>query len=158
MKPVRMTGLVAKDLTMQLTIDADANDNSVIAVDLVAIDDKKTLAAIQDMTAAQWFAKREDVVRMKARDLKIASWEFVPGSILPDQHVTAGVGKLGVVLFANYSSKGEHRAVLPQVGRVQVQYGATDFTVTGPAQPSADDPAKTAPFKAPKIPKAPKLP
>jgi len=142
MKPVRMTGLAAKDLTVQVTIDAGANQDSVVAADVVAVDDKKVLGEVSAMTATQWFAKKNDMIRMKGKDLKIVSWEFVPGTIVPDQHLTVTIGKTGVILFANYAGKGEHRATLPQTGRVQVDFGADDFAVRLPKATSDATPTQ----------------
>ncbi len=140
-KPVRAVGLMQKDLVLAVTIDPDANDSSPVAVDVVAVDDKKTLDAIAALTAAEWFAKRNDFLRMKAKKITVLSREWVPGEVVPDVHVPGTLGKDGVLLFARYSTKGEHRAVLPAVGHVVLLLKAEDFVLKLPNEPKPKDSA-----------------
>lgn len=156
MKPVRMTGLAAKDLTLQFTVDEEANLNSAIPVDVVAVRDKSTYAQVAALSASQWFAKKNDVLRMKGRNVLITSYEFVPGTVVPEQHITSGIGKFGVIFFANYSTKGEHRAALPLTGRVPVHLAAEDFVLALPKEAKEEEKKKKKAPKPPKLPKAPK--
>jgi type VI secretion system protein len=153
----RATGVARKDLTLQLTIAPKANDDSVIPVDVVGVANKKLLGTVSDMSAAQWFAKRDDLVRIKGKELAVTSYQFVPGSVLPDQKLTTTAGKAGVVIFANYPTKGDHKAALPDVGTVGLELGPEDFVVHLPKDAAGGKPKAKAP-KAPKAPKMPKLP
>ncbi len=137
MKPVRAVGLAQKDLALQVTIDADANDASPVAVDVVSVASKKVVPEITALSAEQWFARRTDLQRMKGKQIAVHSWEWVPGEVVPEIHVPGTIGSDAVLLFARYSTKGEHRAALPTVGRVVLQLKADDFAVVVPGVPPA---------------------
>lgn len=137
MKPVRAVGLAQKDLVLQVTIDPDANDASPVAVDVVAVESKKVAAQVTGLSAQQWFAQRTDLQRMKGKQISVHSWEWVPGEAIPVIHVPGTTGSDAVVLFARYSTKGEHRAALPAVGRVVLQLKAEDFAIEVPGVPPA---------------------
>ncbi len=129
MKPVRVVGLAQKDLTLQVSIDPDANDASPVAVDVVAVESKKAVAEVTALTSQQWFARKTDLLRMKGKQIAVHSWEWVPGEVVPEIKLSDTVGSDAVLLFARYSTKGEHRAALPKVGRVVLQLKAQDFEI-----------------------------
>lgn len=97
-------------LVMEGKISMEANSDSVIPFDVVAIQDKTLLKQVSQMDAATWFGPKgrctfRDGAKAKA---EFYSWEFVPGqTFLIDAHIPRGTK--AVFGFADYSTPGEHR-------------------------------------------------
>jgi type VI secretion system protein len=117
----------------QMTLDArvapDANQNMPVAVDVVTIDNKKTLAELSTFTAQSWFDKRTDYLRMHPKTLHVSSWEWVPGQQLASIRISQTAAADGILLFANYSTAGDHNAILPRSGIVHIEFGPKDFKI-----------------------------
>ena len=62
--------------------------------------------------------------------MRVESWAFAPGQSVSPIDVAVPAGTRGTVLFANYASPGQHRAVLPSGGTVAILFDEEDFTVT----------------------------
>ena len=120
-------------LTVASQIEPLANNNSPIAVDIVTVEDKKTLAEVSKFTAQMWFAQKNDYRRMHPDVLQVVSREWVPGDPALPLRIAGSKAAAGIVLFANYATPGAHAAVLPSSGTVRIDFGLTDFTL--PASP-----------------------
>lgn len=116
---------------LTLAVDADANNRSALAVDLVYVKDLKTLEQLRAMSASKWFASRDDVLRTYPDALSVRSMELVPRQVVRLDRQTLGSPRVaGVVLFANYRSPGEHRALIPELrAGGTVRFGATGFEI-----------------------------
>jgi type VI secretion system protein len=127
LKPVRSVTHLKGETTLEVSVDAGANGDSPIAVDVVTVDSSSTLKDISKLTASAWFAQKTTLLRMHPSDLHVNDWEWVPGQQLaPVRILNTGVAD-GVLLFADYTSSGAHSAVLPQKGTVKIEFGAQDF-------------------------------
>ena len=110
----------------------DANANSAVAVDLVLVKDQAMLDSLLTMPAAKWFATRSDIQRTFPEALVVYPYELVP-----TQSVQLGEKQFGserawaALVFANYSSPGEHRArlLVNSTGSV-VQLNAQSFNAS----------------------------
>ena len=120
-------------LTVAPQVEALANNNTPIAVDIVTVDDKKTLAEVSKFTAQMWFSQKKDYRRMHPDLLQVVSREWVPGDAALPLRIAGSKAAAGVLLFANYSTPGVHAAVLPSSGTVRIDFGLTDFAL--PASP-----------------------
>jgi type VI secretion system protein len=102
-------------VTLQVVVAEELNRRSPVAVELVVAYDRKVLAQLQSMTAAQWFAQREQLIQQygqRPRSLDAWPWEWVPGQVVPRQKRRYRVGVAGAVIFANYFAPGDHRAIV----------------------------------------------
>jgi len=102
-------GCGATQLRANIVVEADANSNSPVMISAVFIYRAKLLGKLQEMTAAQWFQKREQLLRDHPKDLEEISWEFVPGQQVPPFEQKLRGRALQGILFANYKSPGAHR-------------------------------------------------
>jgi hypothetical protein len=127
-------GLGRKELTLNVTVAKDVNRDSPVSVDVVLVKDKKTLSEIAAMTSRIWFEKKTDVLRMKGKQVHVTSFEWTPSEVVPRQHVNDTGGQAGILLFAGYSTKGEHRAALPASGTVKLELGSEDFKLHLPGK------------------------
>lgn len=115
-----------------LHAEEDANGNSAVALDMVFIRDQAVLEALMVMPASKWFATRDDLQRSFPEALSVLSYELVPSQIVK---VSAKLWRnqtaWTVLVFANYSSPGEHRArmLLNTPGYV-IQLGALSFNAS----------------------------
>lgn len=110
---------------------SNVNQNSPLAVDLVFVRDAATLEKLLTLTAAKWFASKDELLKTYPNTMTIKSWELVPQQVLQLREEALGSPRVaGMVLFADYLSPGDHRAQLP-LGREAflVALGARSFSV-----------------------------
>lgn len=122
--PVRTHGFA-------ISATADANDNAPTAVDAVMIHDPAVLAAVSKLTAAQWFATREQVQNDFPDGLEVQEWEVVPGAQVSVSRLPFKRKGLALFVFANYRGQGDHRARLDTWGDPRVVLQQRTFTVIG---------------------------
>ncbi|MFM2065548.1 MAG: hypothetical protein RLZZ584_457 [Pseudomonadota bacterium] len=122
--PVELRGLV-------LAAEPDANRNSPVALDIVFVNDMATLERLAALSAARWFATRDELQRLFPDVLKVHRYELVPRQILRVAAAELAAPAVGVLLFADYATPGEHRARLPLLrdGGL-IRLGPHDFTIT----------------------------
>jgi type VI secretion system protein len=129
MKPVRTVSHTTGDINLNVTIEPEVNDDSPIAVDVVVISDKDTLKQISSLTAQAWFQKRDTLLRMYPSKIQISSWEWIPDQKISRLKIpNTGVAD-GVLLFADYTSTGNHCSVLPRSGTIDLAFGLKDFKI-----------------------------
>ena len=76
-----------------------------------------------DLTAKQWFAQREQILRDYRTDLDEAYYEFVPGQQVPELLPRGGRGRLQGILFVNYHTPGAHRYTFDTNQVLKVNFG-----------------------------------
>lgn len=126
--------------TLLITAAANANANSAVAVDLVLVKDTAMLESLLTMSAAKWFAMRSDLQRTFPEALTVYPYELVPTQLIRmDEKQFDRERVWAALVFARYSSPGEHRArlLLNTAGYV-VQLNGQSFNAseikTGAAQ------------------------
>src|SRR5579864_7847060 len=116
-------------VNLDVGIDANANKNSPVALDVVLIKDKNFWKTAPAMTAKDWFAQRSDLQRRYGNKLQVRSWEWVPGQPIAPIIVKVPRRLSGAMVFANYPSPGTHSAPLPLGGKVSISLQQDDFTM-----------------------------
>jgi type VI secretion system protein len=116
-------------LNLDVGIDPDANKNSPVAMDVVLIKDKNFWKAAPDMSAKDWFARKNDLERRYGKKLQVTSWEWVPGQPIAPITVKVPRWLYGAMVFASYPSPGSHSAPLPAGGKVSISLEEQDFTM-----------------------------
>ncbi|ECP4590133.1 T6SS protein Cts2N [Salmonella enterica subsp. enterica serovar Muenchen] len=112
----------------------NANDNTPIAVDIVAITDASLISTIKVLSAAQWFNAKPQLLRDAPGSLQVWSLELVPGShFISNENPLYGVPAKAIVLFARYRSEGEHRLWLDKMDSLRLLL-LTDEAVIAPSQ------------------------
>jgi type VI secretion system protein len=109
-----------------------ANQNTPVALDVVLLRDEASLAMVSALSASKWFSSRSDLAKTFPEGLSYRSLEIVPGQTLKLPASAFGASRLvGVMLFADYLTPGEHRMRVDQLqGDILVQLGARSFTVS----------------------------
>ena len=121
--------VTTRDFTIR-TLPA-ANDNRPIAVAAVMVYDRTVLATVEKMTAAQWFANREQLRNDSPNGVDERDWELVPGSQLRLAPLPFPRKGLGLFVFANYSGPGEHRVRLDTWREPSITLGDRTLTIGG---------------------------
>lgn len=129
MKPVRSASHTTGGINLNVTLDPEVNDNSPVAVDVVLVSDKGILKELSALTAQAWFEKRKTLLRMHPSEIHVSSWEWVPGQEVATLKIPRTGIADGVLLFANYTSTGDHSSVLPRNGTIDIAFGPKDFEI-----------------------------
>jgi type VI secretion system protein len=97
---------------VEVAIQDKANNNQPIAVDYVLIYDEKLLDEILRLPAKVWFEKRGQYKRDHPLNAAFDSWEWewIPGQQVISRTIPLMAKAKGGVIFANYHTKGDHRA------------------------------------------------
>jgi type VI secretion system protein len=109
-----------------------ANQNSPVAVDVVMVLDEATLEKIAALPAPKWFQTRADMLRTFPGTYIYKSWEVSPGQTLRLRGDAFGTPSVvGVFVFADYLSPGEHRMRVEQLqDGIIIELGVRGFTVS----------------------------
>jgi type VI secretion system protein len=116
-------------LPLRVTVVPGANDDSAIAVDFVVVYDQKLLDEISKVSAAEWFSKKSRFLADHPQELVVEAREWVPGQSIAPMIIPYRIGARKVVVFADYHSAGEHRAIVPPQQPSIVTLGETDLKV-----------------------------
>ena len=119
-------------LVMKVNVASDANDGNPVAFDLVLITDERLLEELGKISASEWFENRNQyrLDYPEETGLSAGSWEWVPGQVVALKPITVKREIVGGIIFANYFTPGEHRAVIDPRKSFTVTLGAEGFTVT----------------------------
>jgi type VI secretion system protein len=109
-----------------------ANLNTPVALDVVLLRDDASLGMVSALSASKWFSSRADLAKTFPEGLSYRSMEVVPGQTLKLPASAFGGSRLvGVMVFADYLTPGEHRMRVDQLqGDILVQLGARNFSVS----------------------------
>ena len=109
---VRARALVGNTIAVKVQVAALANQNSPVAVDVLFVYDRDLLNTVLQMSANDWFAKREQLARdyPQQSGFTVWSWEWVPGQTVQPQALPLQPKARAGVIFARYRFSGEHRA------------------------------------------------
>jgi type VI secretion system protein len=117
-------------LPIKVNVAPGANDDSAIAVDFVVVYDEKVLDEIARVPAADWFSsKKSRFLADHPQEIAVEAREWVPGQTVAPLIIPYRIGARKVVVFADYHSAGEHRAIVPPQQSSVVTLGETDLKV-----------------------------
>ena len=120
------------DLPIKVTVVPGANEDTPIALDLLLVYDPKVLDDLLKMPATAWFAKKQQFLKDHERDVAVTGWEWAPGQVVAPLSIAYKPGVRKVVLFADYVTEGDHRAVVPPQQPFHLVLGERDFSVEVP--------------------------
>ena len=119
------------DIKVAATIDAGANQNNPIAVEVVVVYDKALLQELLKLPASKWFAQRAQYKKDHPDDGDFVSWywEWVPGQEIPPREISFGTGARGGLVFADYLTGQENRVRFDPHQDVRIHLEEEGFTV-----------------------------
>jgi type VI secretion system protein len=93
---------------VEIRVLPGANDNSPVAVELLVVDDAKLVDKLLAMSAAEWFAQREQFKRDFGPLYRSELRECVPGQTVRFSMAQRS-GAKAAILFADLFAQGAHR-------------------------------------------------
>lgn len=121
--------LTTPDIEVGIVADADANRFTAIAIDIVATENDRTAARLNEMTAANYFQQRDQIIRDNPETLTVRSWELVPGQAVEPDDVNYGCDVKGIYIFASYVTPGIHRLRITPGEDITINLLADEFEV-----------------------------
>ena len=120
---------------IEFEVAQGANQDSPIALDIVYVYDPQLVAQLTQMTAHDWFQKRDQVRQAFPTGFDLASYEVVPGQKGPIEQVPPKASQaIAAFVFANYATDGTHRARVDGLERFFIALGDKDFVIVPPKQ------------------------
>ncbi|HZS44222.1 MAG TPA: hypothetical protein VFC63_03920 [Blastocatellia bacterium] len=118
-------------LDVIVNIAPKANLDNPVALDMVMVYDKALLKQLQGLTAKDWFEKRGQIKLNYPGDsgMDFWSWEWVPGQQVRIDPLNVKSKTLGALIYANYLTPGEHRAIFDPFHSINLSLGEKSFTV-----------------------------
>lgn len=121
--------------SITLRVLPDANENSAVEVDVVAVYDQDLLKTLLTVPARDWFVKRDQFALDFPNGFKAWNWQVVPGQEVPTREIASETDKAyGVLVFANYRSAGDHRARIGSLSEVTITLQKDGFVVAAPPE------------------------
>jgi type VI secretion system protein len=116
---------------LRTDITPTANQNQPVAVDVLLVRNKDLIKQLMALSAADWFEKRVQFTRdyPDPNDLVVYHREWVPGQIIPCSNLPLRPMPRATILFANYFSKGDHRARLVNRKSAAIHLMDDDFEI-----------------------------
>jgi type VI secretion system protein len=117
---------------IQVLSDSNANLNTALQLEIVFVKDPELLKKLSEISAARWFASRDDLRKTYPGGFESTEWELVPGQDLRvPREKFKDKRALAVMIFANYLTPGAHRARIDSYRNgVVIHLMARGFTVT----------------------------
>jgi type VI secretion system protein len=112
---------------VSIVSEPDANRDAATAVDLVMSTSNDATAAILKLGARDWFQRKAQLLRDYPDELAVVTWELAPGQAVDDAPIDSPGGLRDAVVFAGYSTPGDHRLRLADDSRVRLRLGESDL-------------------------------
>ena len=119
-----------------LTLDVapQANRDTPLAVDFVAVQDPELFKLLLSIPAKQWFEQREQLRRDYLKAIDVWSLELVPGQFMESRDIPmAGNPAVGLLVYAGYNNPGTHRLRLDQQKTVWLRFESKNMRLLGDA-------------------------
>lgn len=140
--PARTRSMFGGTLPVEVTVAADVNQRSPIAVAVLVVYERPVLEKLRELSARDWFDQREQLQRDYPGAFDAWSWEWVPGQDVPSQELRYGLGVKGGIVFADYLTPGSHRMVVDPHRPLRLELERDDFVVA-PREGTADAERRT---------------
>jgi type VI secretion system protein len=115
----------------------NVNDTSPVTVHIVIAYKPELLKELMKMDAETYFHKLDQLKSDYTGQIDVFEWDIIRGQRLEAPITPSQVSGEGVVVFARYSSPGDHRVAIADDHEVIIQLDKLDFKVI-PVRPSSD--------------------
>jgi len=125
-----MAGRVVGRLDLRVALAPDANEDNPVALSLLLVRDGRAALVLRGLTAAQWFATRETVLRANSGVLDEGLCKFIPGQQVPPLSVPVRPGTTEGFLFVRYRAGGPHRYRFSPNRPMRLELGRQEISLT----------------------------
>lgn len=130
---VRTKRILGQKLDIKVTVSENVNQNSAIAFSVLQVYDEKLMDQLKNLSAKSWFEERERLRNDYPKEKKSYQswdWEWAPGQWVGVIELPLKPSAIGGIIFANYSTKGNHRVVFDPHKSINVQLLEKNYTVS----------------------------
>ena len=122
---------INRNFDFNVTVAKNANRNSPIAVNLVLIFDEDLVKKLSALTSREWFKQRDQFKQDFPGDTGFSSleWEWIPNQNVSPLSLPTKSNLEAVIIFANYTSKGAHRAQITPNSDIKLKLLEEGFQV-----------------------------
>ncbi|RZI45903.1 hypothetical protein [Candidatus Finniella inopinata] len=107
----------------------NVNDTSPVTIHIIIAYNPELLKELMKMDAETYFRKLPQLKSDYAGQYDIFEWDIIRGQRLEAPIVATRVSGEGAVVFARYSSPGNHRATVGEEHEIIIQLDKLDFKV-----------------------------
>lgn len=108
----------------------DLNDSSPVTLHLVIPYTADLYTSLTKMSAEDYFRKAEQIKLDNAGNIDVFSWDLIRSQSLNDEPISPSkVSGEGVIVFARYSSPGDHRVTIADDESVTIRLNKSDFLI-----------------------------
>lgn len=116
---------------IKFKVATDVNNNAPVAVHALVVYDQDVLNKLSQLPADKYFSQEQQFRKDFNEKVDFNVWEIVPGQNLDDQPFNpTKVSGLAVIIYARYSTPGDHRAIIGDDRETLIDLQKLDFTTT----------------------------
>jgi type VI secretion system protein len=105
------------------------NGDQAIAVDLVFVTQALAAQQIGTLSARDYFIRRAQILRDFPQTVEVRSWELAPGQLVQNAAAKPPCNLVQTFVFADFASKGDHRATIAGGGSVEIALGPDELSI-----------------------------
>ncbi len=116
---------------VKVTIAPNVNQTNPVQVDLLLVYDDALLKQLLQMTAKDWFDKRDEIRNNypEGEGYDSWQWEWIPNQKVAPQYIPVRMKSLACIVFANYYTAGPHRMRVSPHEDMKINLSEKGFSV-----------------------------
>lgn len=116
---------------VKVTIAPNVNQTNPVQVDLLLVYDDALLKQLLQMTAKDWFDKRDEIRNNypEGEGFDSWQWEWIPNQKVAPQLIPVRMKSLACIVFANYYTAGPHRMRVSPHDDMNINLSEKGFSV-----------------------------
>jgi type VI secretion system protein len=108
----------------------DLNDSSPVTLHIVIPYTADLYTSLTKMSAEDYFRKADQIKLDNTGNIDVFSWDLIRSQSLNDEQISPSkLSGEGVIVFARYSSPGDHRVTIADDETVVIRLNKSDFLV-----------------------------
>ena len=108
----------------------DVNDSSPVTLHILIPYKEDLLSELTKMSAEDYFKRSDQIKSDNAGNLDVFSWDLIRSQKLDDEPISPSkVSGVGIVVFARYSTPGDHRISIADDETVLIKLDKGDFSI-----------------------------
>lgn len=115
--------------SVALTTSTDANADSAVTVHLVFVNDPKVVDIFMSLSASQYFSQVQDFNNRFPGTFSTNAWQLTPGQSVVKQTLDTGSNPVAAIIFADYTTPGNHRKRIGDATHVRVSLERDQFQI-----------------------------
>lgn len=117
--------------SVKVTIAPNVNQTNPVQMDLLLVYDDALLKQLLQMTAKDWFEKRDEIRNNypEGEGYDSWQWEWIPNQKVAPQYIPVRMKSLACIVFANYYTAGPHRMRVSPHEDMKINLSEKGFSV-----------------------------